>query len=207
MQYTVCWKDLFERLSLLLVHLPPLLLSCYFLLLIFFCFALLFGLDDCLCLGRRGMDDGYTYGMQPSSARASVASSEGYGPNRASRSTHEDAFGGGDPLGESPLHSAIHSSTSLPSCMNSFVLAFFYQITYRLLIDLVTFSLFVHSFLSVSQSVSQTTTMVLHSRAQPHASVYNICVIPNQQTPSACVKKKHAGSCMICLTHIGHAVK
>ncbi|DBA86816.1 TPA: hypothetical protein ACH3X2_005399 [Trebouxia sp. C0005] len=48
--------------------------------------------------GRRGMDDGYTYGMQPSSARASVASSEGYGPNRASRSTHEDAFGGGDPL-------------------------------------------------------------------------------------------------------------
>jgi hypothetical protein len=109
----------------------------------------------CLCLGRRGMDDGYTYGMQPSSARASVASSEGYGPNRASRSTHEDAFGGGDPLGESPLHSAIHSSTSLPSCMNSFVLAFFYQITYRLLIDLVTFSLFVHSFLSVSESVSQ----------------------------------------------------
>ena len=55
-QYTVCWKDLFERLSLLLVHLPPLLLSCYFLLLFFFCFALLcfallcfallFGLDD-----------------------------------------------------------------------------------------------------------------------------------------------------------------
>ena len=67
------------------------------------------------------MDDGYSYGMQPSSARASVASSEGYGPNRASRSTHEDAFGGGDPLGEPPLHSATHSSTSLPFIVSAHV--------------------------------------------------------------------------------------
>ena len=43
------------------------------------------------------MEEGY--GMQPSSARASVASSDGYGPSssRASRTNHEDAFGGGEP--------------------------------------------------------------------------------------------------------------
>lgn len=75
----------------------------------------------CLCLGRRGMDDGYSYGMQPSSARASVASSEGFGPNRASRSTHEDAFGGGDPLGEPFLHTFFYFFALL--CVKSFVLA------------------------------------------------------------------------------------
>ena len=38
--------------------------------------------------------------MQPSSARASVTSSEGYGPSssRASRTQHEDSFGGGTQL-------------------------------------------------------------------------------------------------------------
>ncbi len=47
--------------------------------------------------GFRGTDE--AYGMQPSSARASVASSEGYGPSssRASRNNHEDSFGGGKP--------------------------------------------------------------------------------------------------------------
>ena len=43
------------------------------------------------------MDDGYGYGQQPSSARASVASPEGFGPN-SSRTTRDDAFGGGRPV-------------------------------------------------------------------------------------------------------------
>lgn len=47
-------------------------------------------------VGNRGADDGYGYGQQPSSARASVASSEGYGPH-SSRSTRDNAFGGGNP--------------------------------------------------------------------------------------------------------------
>ena len=51
----------------------------------------------CAFVGNRGVDDGYGYGQQPSSARASVASSEGFGPN-SSRSTRDDAFGGGRPL-------------------------------------------------------------------------------------------------------------
>lgn len=44
--------------------------------------------------GMRAADEGYA--MQPSSARASVASSEGYGPSssRASKAQHEDSFGG-----------------------------------------------------------------------------------------------------------------
>ncbi|KAL3136456.1 hypothetical protein ABBQ38_005712 [Trebouxia sp. C0009 RCD-2024] len=44
--------------------------------------------------GSRVADEGYA--MQPSSARASVASSEGYGPSssRASKAQHEDSFGG-----------------------------------------------------------------------------------------------------------------
>lgn len=49
-----------------------------------------------LLAGTRAADEGY--GMQPSSARASVTSSEGYGPSgRASRAQHEDSFGGGKP--------------------------------------------------------------------------------------------------------------
>ena len=48
-------------------------------------------------VGMRAADG---YGMQPSSARASVTSSEGYGPSssRASKAQHEDSFGGGKNL-------------------------------------------------------------------------------------------------------------
>ena len=50
-----------------------------------------------LLAGMRAADEGY--GMQPSSARASVTSSEGYGPSsRASRAQHEASFGGGRDL-------------------------------------------------------------------------------------------------------------
>ena len=46
--------------------------------------------------GAKAADE--AYGAQPSSARASVASSDGYGPSssRASRTQHEDSFGGGE---------------------------------------------------------------------------------------------------------------
>ena len=136
----------------------------------------------CLCLGRRGMDDGYTYGMQPSSARASVASSEGYGPNRASRSTHEDAFGGGDPLGEPPPHSAIHSLFCCPLVLNSIVLASVHY--FSLTICWFNHSLLVHFSQSVSQSINQS---VKFSRP---CSASCVCLQhechPHQQMLSAC---------------------
>ena len=117
------------------------------------------------------MDDSYSYGMQPSSARASVASSEGYGPNRASRSTHEDAFGGGDPLGEPPRHSAIHSATSLPF----FVSAHLRSLKHLSFVNWFICSLFicVGSFQSVCQSVNQSN---IHSHAQPYVFVYTMSV-------------------------------
>ena len=128
----------------------------------------------CLCVGRRGMDDGYSYGMQPSSARASVASSEGYGPNRASRSTHEDAFGGGDPLGEPPLHSTIHASTSLPFFVSACLCLLCFLLNHVSFVDGFTCFLLVCLFTSVCQSVNQSNA---HSHAQPHVFVYIMSVI------------------------------
>ena len=134
----------------------------------------------CLCLGRRGLDDGYTYGMQPSSARASVASSEGYGPNRASRSTHEDAFGGGDPLGEPPHHSAIRSSTSLPFYVSSLALAISAK---SLCICLLVHLLPPCVLVRFSQSVSQSANF-----SQPCSASCVCLYYERQPMPSACAK-------------------
>lgn len=60
-----------------------------------------------ICAGFRAADEGFA--IQPSSARASVSSSDGFG-SRVSRHQHGDSFGGGQP--SLPLPATCHSPDS-----------------------------------------------------------------------------------------------